>query len=306
MSKKKSNLRINFEYIVVKCFFVFLDVIPLRAAYAISYFLAAVMYCIDGKHRNRTIQHLMHAGMANNRKEAKALTWKNFMFMGRMGVDAFKVNKHIKEDNLEKYVKNLIPESIQKACFSKNKAIILLTPHMGNFMYMANVYAMFAHNDLLSVIRPYDNPKLEKMIQKIQFSARHRSCYQKGAIRGLLSALRKGSAIGMLVDQHAGTSTGVETTFFGQPCRTHTTPAVFHLKTGSPICVVVCRQAKEPGHFEMFMNEPIIFEPTKDRDADIQKIAQMYTTAYEELIRETPEQWFWAHRRWTNINRKRK
>ncbi len=301
---KKSVFIINIEYICLKIFIFLADLCPLQIAYFISRVLARIVYFFDRKHRVRTIQHLMHSGIVSNMKEAKAMALKNFIFFGRMGVDAFKVNKKITTENIHEYVKVIVSDKGREVYFNGEKPLVTLSPHMGNFMFVATAYAMLSGRHILSVIRPYDNPKIEMLIQDIQFKAGHRSCYQNGALRHLMSALRNDSSIGMLVDQHAGRAVGIDTIFFGHPCKTHSTPAVFHLKTGSPICTASLCQAKESGKFELIMSEPIIVEPSGDKDADIQKITQMYTTAYEELIRKAPEQWFWGHRRWTDINRK--
>ena len=55
--------------------------------------------------------------------------------------------------------------------------------------------------------------------------------------------------------------------------------------------------------FELVLGPLIEYKPTGDKEHDIQTICQMCTTALEKMIAEQPEQWMWAHRRWTNINR---
>lgn len=303
--KKKSLFRQNSEYFFVNLFITLMDICPLRLAYFLSKIIAAGVYFFDKRHRVRTIQHLMHAGMAKDETEAKTLAWKNFQFFGRMGVDAFKINKLITEENIYDYVDVVASDKARETFLDSEKPHIAMSPHMGNFMYVATAYAMIMKKGILSVMRPYDNPKLEPIVRGIQTKAGHKICYKDGALRELLGALKKGVSIGVMVDQHAGSSVGVDTTFFGQPCKTHSTPAVIHLKTGCPICVVGLRQVKEPGHFEFVIMDPISFEPTGDKDADTKKLTQLYTDANEKMIRETPEQWFWSHRRWTNINRKK-
>ena len=47
-------------------------------------------------------------------------------------------------------------------------------------------------------------------------------------------SLIKGKNVTMLIDQHAAGNEGVECVFFGHPARVHMTPALLHLKTGSP------------------------------------------------------------------------
>jgi KDO2-lipid IV(A) lauroyltransferase len=54
------------------------------------------------------------------------------------------------------------------------------------------------------------------------------------------------------------------------------------------------------------LSEPICYKPTGDKEGDIRAVTQLYTTEIEKSVARYPEQWMWAHRRWLNINRKRK
>jgi KDO2-lipid IV(A) lauroyltransferase len=95
----------------------------------------------------------------------------------------------------------------------------------------------------------------------------------------------------------------VDTVFFGQPCKTHRTPALLHLKTGIPIVPELTRRVGDDFSFEIVLGPMIEYTPTDDKEHDIQVICQMCTTALEKMIAEQPEQWLWPHRRWININR---
>jgi KDO2-lipid IV(A) lauroyltransferase len=37
---------------------------------------------------------------------------------------------------------------------------------------------------------------------------------------------------------------------------------------------------------------------TEDRDADVRVATENLQAKFEEFVREAPEQWMWAHRRW--------
>ena len=44
--------------------------------------------------------------------------------------------------------------------------------------------------------------------------------------------------------------------------------------------------------------EPVEVPVTADRDADIVAATANLQAQFEAFIREAPEQWMWAHRRW--------
>jgi KDO2-lipid IV(A) lauroyltransferase len=147
------------------------------------------------------------------------------------------------------------------------------------------------------------NPRLEKLFYHRIDNYDHDSCAKKGAIKSMLKALRHGDSVAVVADQHAKSAEGVEVDFFGHPARTHISPALMHLKTGCPIYPLMFRRTKDFMKFEMVLKEPIDVKPTDDKAGDIKKVTQMFTDLLEDLIRETPEQWMWMHRRWLDINR---
>jgi lauroyl/myristoyl acyltransferase len=57
--------------------------------------------------------------------------------------------------------------------------------------------------------------------------------------------------------------------------------------------------------FEFIAADPIIMKAGDDKEGDIKKLTQLYTSELEKLISENgPEQWMWAHRRWLDLRGK--
>jgi KDO2-lipid IV(A) lauroyltransferase len=50
--------------------------------------------------------------------------------------------------------------------------------------------------------------------------------------------------------------------------------------------------------YQLVMLDPIRIKKSGDRDRDIQLILEKMTRALEDAIRQHPEQYLWAHRRW--------
>ncbi len=302
--KSKSSLQIFFESFWLGLFIRSVENLSVGMSYSLADILGAGAFLFDKRHRVRAIQHILHAGMASNQQEARALAKRNFKSLARLAVDTFKIDAEMTPDNVEKHIKVSGSKQAIKLAFEDKKPIIAIAPHLANFAFIPTVYAMMTDRTMLSVIRPYDNPRLGEVMKRIQVRYGSEQCSQKGAMKSLLKALQGGNSIGMVVDQHPGRKNGVETTFFGHPALTHASPAMLHLKTGVPLCPVAMPRTDKPGTFEFVFKDPITLTPSKDRAKDIDIIAQKCADAMEEFVRAYPEQWFWPHRRWLNINRK--
>ena len=308
MSKKKSSILINLEYITFYFFYTIIRIIPLKIAYLFSNFFCRLIYFFDTKHRNRIIQHIQHAKIVTTPKGAKKFALENFLHFSRVLVEVFKAEQLIKKGNISEYVELKATPKAYKAFFGENRTnAIIVTAHYGNWELSGMGYYFLTNFPVTAIMRPFNNPKIGKIFIKKRKAAGHKLFPKTGAIKALLKALKKGNSIGILADQHAGTMEGVDIEFFGQPARAHISPALLHLKTQIPILVGVTR--RKPGYqfkYEYITTDPIIFKPTGNKEADIKKLTQLYTSELEKLIREDPTQWLWAHRRWLNINRKKK
>jgi KDO2-lipid IV(A) lauroyltransferase len=277
--------------------------IPIKAAYALAKFLFRGLYIIDRKHRIRSIKHLQHANAATNEAEARVMAQKAFCSFAMLLVEIIKMDQHFSMDKLS--VRGN-PESIKRLLESgeNNQNAIIVTAHYGNWELAGSSWAEMSGIPMVSIMRPFGNPLIGNMILRNRQSSIHQLVDKDGGIRGILKALRQKKNVAILADQHAGSKEGLETIFFGQPCRTHTSPALLHLKTGVPIVTQVTRRIDDKFNFEFVVGDIIEYKPTGDNEKDIQAVTQMYTTGLEKLIKEQPEQWMWAHRRWLNIHRK--
>jgi KDO2-lipid IV(A) lauroyltransferase len=111
----------------------------------------------------------------------------------------------------------------------------------------------------------------------------------------LARVLEQGAHVGMLVDQH--NSRGIETMFFGRPCKTHPLIALLARQFECPIHGV--RMIRLPGHrFRGEITEAIV--PPRDAEGriDVAGTMQAITNVVEGWVREYPAQWLWLHRRW--------
>ncbi len=303
--KKKNILLVYIEYGIIMSIEGLIRLLPMNLCYFLAGITARLIYIIDLKHRRRIIQHLMYAGIAKDKTEAAALARRNFEHFAKFAVEFVKCRQMITPDNIAGHVSFSGSEKSKSMFFSPGQSsqVIIVTSHTGNWELAGMIYTVFSGLPLLSVMRPFENPKISDYVNGSRSRHNHSVCPKLGALKHLYVALKKGSSISILSDQHASRNDGVETVFFGHPARTHASPAILHLRTGIPILVGATVKEADGFKYNVVLSEPIMYKPTDDKEGDIRSVAQLYTTEIEKVVAKYPEQWMWAHRRWLDINR---
>jgi KDO2-lipid IV(A) lauroyltransferase len=112
--------------------------------------------------------------------------------------------------------------------------------------------------------------------------------------RALLRVAREGGYPAFLADQRAGH--GIPVPFFGRPATSNPFPAFIARTVGVPL--YAARVLRQPGVRFTIRVEPVEVPRSADREADVRAATSNLQARFEEFVREAPEQWMWAHRRW--------
>jgi Kdo2-lipid IVA lauroyltransferase/acyltransferase len=108
-------------------------------------------------------------------------------------------------------------------------------------------------------------------------------------------ALRRGTSVGMLIDQHD--ASGIDVEFFGRRCKAGTMIPRLARKFECPIRGG--RVIRLPGNrFRVEVTDEIEPPRTDDGRIDVSGTTQLITSIIEGWVREHPEQWLWLQRRW--------
>jgi Kdo2-lipid IVA lauroyltransferase/acyltransferase len=114
------------------------------------------------------------------------------------------------------------------------------------------------------------------------------------AARVLLRAIKDGASPCFLADLRD--DNGPFVPFFGQPARSTVFPALLARRTGVPLYAGAA--FRRPGGRFSIRIMPIPMPRTNNSAADALVATQALQRQYEAFIREAPEQWMWAHRKW--------
>lgn len=301
--KKRNFLLENVEYYLAKGCANFIRIIPLKAAFSLAKIFGIIAYYVDFYDRKLMIQHLMHAKIAANKKEAAVIAKENYIHMIKLGVEFLRFDQYFISDESFRERINILPMSREIENIVKNeKSIIFIGAHLGNWE-MTGLFCSAIWHPLLSVMSPISNEKITNFILSKRENFKQEICLKKNSFKLLLDALKNNRSVGIISDEHAG-KRGVETLFFGHPALTHVSPALLHLRTGAPILLGVAIRTSDNFTYDLSMSGPFKLEKsTGSFDKDVKLLAQMYTNAIENEVRKNPTQWIWCHKRWLDINR---
>lgn len=180
---------------------------------------------------------------------------------------------------------------------AKGNGVLLLTGHIGAWELCAFAHAMQGY-PLSFLVRPLDNPLLDHLISHYRQLSGNRIINKNKSVKDVLTKLRRGDDVGLLIDINTLADQGVFCNFFGIPACSTTGLAVFALRSEAPVV---------PGFliWDENMNKHVLqFAPeialirTGDFKEEVQLNTARFTQVIEECVRRYPQQWLWIHRRW--------
>ena len=193
-------------------------------------------------------------------------------------------------------------ESAQKLKYIAKSAnpngAIFLTAHYGNWELLG-VFTGEIGLPMSIVRKTMRNPLIyERIITPFRTKYGHREYERKGALKGIVSGLKQGYPVGLLIDEMIPPPNGVQVDFFSQ--KAYTLKSIAQLKRKyDPKIVCVFIERTEEGLFEIHIDEENYPQKEQlDEETEIQAITQFYTTKLEMQIRKNPIQWQWMYDRW--------
>jgi KDO2-lipid IV(A) lauroyltransferase len=148
------------------------------------------------------------------------------------------------------------------------------------------------------VIRRLDNRVLDEYVNSIRCLHGNRVLHKDDFARGLLSAMRAGNSVGILMDTNMTPPQGVFVKFFGITACTASGLARVALKTGAAVLPGFCLWEEKDQRYVLHFGPELAVERTGSDDADVLALTQQCNDVLETWIRRYPDQWLWIHRRW--------
>lgn len=203
---------------------------------------------------------------------------------------AFARFPRLRRENLGEWIRYEGFEHFEEAQL-RGRGVIFATAHLGNWELSA-----FAHGILTEpmhiVVRPLDNPRIDALVERYRTLAGNRVIQKKDFARGILKALARNQAVGILIDQNATPDNGAFVDFFGMPACATTGLAKLAAHSGATVIPGFALWSETERRYVLRFYPPLAI--SGDPVADTARLQKQL----EAVIRQHPDQWLWIHRRW--------
>ena len=199
--------------------------------------------------------------------------------------------------NPEQYVRIEGLEKLQQG-MAAGKGAVIAAAHSGNWELMGGAFAM-AGIPLVGVAMKQKDSAADQFINEYRTLIGMHITYKTG-VREMFAMLKKGWAIGLIMDQDTNRRDGIILNFFGYP--TNCTPGAASMARFQNVPVFTSFMHRDAGGFHtLVVDGPFYVEKTEDKREDIKRTTQKINDAIENHIRKYPEEWFWLHDRWKSV-----
>lgn len=183
------------------------------------------------------------------------------------------------------------------AAQAQGKGVLFLTGHMSAWELAPFAHALYGY-PLHFLVRPVQNARVDRLVNRYRCLSGNLPVEKNRAAREVLSVLRSGGTVGILIDHNTALEEGAFVDFFGVPACTTTGLARFALHTDAPVVPGFLVWDGAMRKYRLRFQPAVGLVRTGDADADIRENTARFTRVVEEYVRRHPDQWLWVHRRW--------
>jgi len=288
-------MRENLEYGLVVTIARCLGRLPRGIARLLAWVLAIKTFWIFGRLRRVGLRNLEMALPELSSKARKKIIRGVYVHLGWQLVEFCRMTRYTPEntrnwmrtDGLEHYL----------AAQARGKGVLIITGHLGAWELSSFYHSMMGH-PMGMVIRRLDNRKLDDYVNGIRCMHGNFVLSKDDFGRGLLTAMREGKTVGILMDTNMTPPQGEFVKFFGIDACTGTGPAHIARKTGAAVVPGFMFWEAAEQRYVLRFGEEVQIPRTDNVAADILAGTQRCTSVIETWIRRYPDQWLWIHRRW--------
>ena len=259
--------------------------LPMRTIAALGAGLGSLIYLFGRGRVTRINLALCFPGMPEAQRNAIAR--RHFRMLGRNALELSLMVWGSEESLLE-----LVGvEGMEHLTNERGKPVIVLAPHFIG-LNMGGIRVGHAIPGSASIYSKQKNPVLDRIFwrARTRFGEPVLVSRQEG-LRAAIRVIKSGKAFYFLPDMDFGIKDAIFSPFFGVPTATITALPRLAKLTGACVIPVVTRQVGN-GYVARFYPKWEDY-PSGDVAADVRRM----NAFIEERVREMPDQYFWAHKR---------
>ena len=289
-ARRRSALRNWIEYLAAASLVATLRWPPRGLAERLGRGYAGLLDAAVPRLRRTALRNLELAMPGLGEEERRRIADGVFRSIARLLVGAARL-PDLNRENVEDWIHYDGFEHYEEAK-RRGRGVLIATGHLGNWELSAVGHALLCGEPMHVVVRPLDNPLIDRLVQRRREIAGNRVIGKKEFVRSMLQALQSNATIGVLVDQNCGLDQGVFVDFFGVPACSGTSFAKLAAHTGATVLAGFAVWIESEGRYKLK------FYPPLEMSGDVLEDTARVQAAVERAVREYPDQWLWIHRRW--------
>ena len=292
MLKRLSQLAV---YVLVRSFLSLVQAVSIESCDAAARVLAVLLYDVVRVRRKIVDENLAmalpHASPGQRQRIAREV-WRHLWLMV---AEIAHAPRKIHDSNWRKYVE-ITPKPKLVGLMLQPRPRVCVTAHFGNFEMGGYLTGMLGFSTF-TVARTLDNPYLDAFVNRFRQWKGQFILPKIGSAPQADAVLSTGGTLVLLGDQHAGPK-GCWVDFLGRPASCHKALALFTLLSGAPMLAVACKRGRRPMQFTLELLDVADPQVPTAELGGVTQLTQWYNDVLAQPILDTPEQYWWLHRRW--------
>ena len=282
-------------YVFVRLVIAVVQALPLPVCERGAEWMATLFGRVLGIRRGTVEENLRTAFPHLSAQQRQSITWQMWRHLFLMTAEIAHTPRKVHETNWKEHSNIVHQERFVRTLLS-GRPLVLISAHFGNFELGGYLMGLFGF-PTYTVARKLDNEYLDRFVNDFRGRTGQYMLPKRGSRDMIQEVLERGGILTLLGDQAAGEK-ACWVNFFGRPASTHKAVAAFSLANGAPTMVSYARRLDRPLHYEV--GPEAICDPAEAgfEYGSIPLLAQWYTDRLENLVRRSPEQYWWLHRRW--------
>ncbi|MDC0358873.1 lysophospholipid acyltransferase family protein [Oligoflexia bacterium] len=287
-------------YLIVRGSIAFLNILPLAVRILIIVTLIRIVTFFIPRYFRIAMRNLQLAFPDKDNAWRENIIQRSYYSLARLIVDAARL-QHLDEEWVRTHIEfEALEEYKQLKAETAGKGILIATGHLSSFELLSFGGALLGF-PLNFIVRNFKSPLLDRWWISIREKHGNKVIDRSGAYKKIVKSLQAGRDVGILFDQNVTRKHAVFVDFFGKPAATTFALGQAALRTKAVVVVAAIEYLgieKYRIHWVKLDFSDLYGDANLNRRQKILKITEAVTNAWEQMIRRSPESWFWMHRRW--------
>ncbi|UCE24802.1 MAG: hypothetical protein JSU74_01765 [Candidatus Zixiibacteriota bacterium] len=293
--KFRKRIKRNAVYGFTRFMLWFLNAVPRSVAMLIGGMVGLAAWQILPKERHRSIRHLSLVFEDElSAVQRHGIGRGFFINAGKNLADLVRFKKH--------YASQIRPlvevEGIGyfDEAYRRGRGVFGVTGHIGNFELLAVHVASMGY-DIAVIGREMYDERLNQLLIDNRQSLGLTNIATTDSPRVMLRWLRRGGAVGVLIDNDSVRVRSMHIPAFGRLSNTPVGQSVMAFKSGAALVPMACLRTDDNRYKIVIRPEIKLDSSLPERDW-IYRATLMCTKELERIIVRNPDQWAWHHNRW--------